>query len=63
MLGRDQSVGHHRAFASAGPRDLGGSGSQRAQRAYEVKLKTKKSLFDWIETLNLNVVIENIKVI
>ena len=23
--------------------------SQRAQRAYEVKLKTKKSLFDWIE--------------
>ena len=25
------------------------SDSQRAQRAYEVKLKTKKSIFDWIE--------------
>ena len=23
--------------------------SQRAQRAYEVKIKTNKSLFDWIE--------------
>ena len=28
------------------------SDSQRSQRAYEVKLKTKKSLFDWIAEQN-----------
>ena len=35
--------------------------SQRTQRAYEVKLKTKKSLFDWIENTKSDFLDYNLK--
>ena len=37
------------------------SDSQRSQRAYEVKVKTKKSLFDWIENTKSDFLDFNIK--